>query len=151
MGQPTINTTRCILRPPTMEDADWLYELFNDQDVIKYIEGIKWFNSDIDSTRMFIDSMNINFQKGQGVLWCILYENRPIGMIMVNDLKEDPFYSFALFPFYRGLELMKECITETNRYLNYNYYQTPAISTLDSNISALKLIQKLSLLNANKN
>lgn len=151
MEQPTITTARCILCPPTTEDAEWMYRLFNDKDVIAYIEGIKWFNSDINATRLFITSMRKNFQHELGMLWCIFYRNQPIGIIMANDLNEDPFYSFALFPSYRGLELMKECITETNRYLNHYYHLFPTISTVDSNLQAIKLMQKLSLINTNLN
>lgn len=151
MEQPTINTPRCILRLATADDAVWLYELFNDQEVIAYIEGIKWFNADIESTRAFIDSMNINFQKRLGILWCVVYEYCPVGMIMVNDLNDKPFYTFALFPQFRGLELMEECIVGINSYILGSYHKIPSISSLDSNISALKLMQKLSMLHSDKN
>lgn len=150
MNQHIISTSRCILRHATDEDAFWLYELFNDKDVIAYIEGVKWFNSDIESTQTLIESMNINFQKGLGILWCILYENCPIGMIMVNDLNEKSYYTFALFPQYRGLELMEECVSGINGYLLDFYHQTPMISILDSNESALKLMHKLTLLQQDK-
>lgn len=149
MEQPIIKTLRCVLRPATDTDARWMYKLFNDRDVVSYIEGIKWFNSNIKSTQTFIDSMNINFQKGLGILWCILYENCPIGMIMVNDLNEESFYTFALFPKYRGLELMKECIAATNRYLLETYQQVPGITSIDSNTLAIRLIQKISLFSPN--
>lgn len=145
MEQPTINTSRCILRPPSTGDAEWMYRLFNDKDVVSYIEGIKWFNTGVYAVMDFIESMETNFQRQIGILWCIIYNDQPIGIIMVNDLDENPFYSFALFPYYRGLELMKECITETNRYLNHYYHHIPTISTIDSNVSALKLMHKLSL------
>lgn len=145
MEQPTITTSRCILRFPSTEDAEWMYRLFNDKDVVSYIEGIKWFNTGVDAVMDFIKSMETNFQKRIGILWCIIYNDQPIGIIMVNDLDENPFYSFALFPYYRGLELMKECITETNRYLNHYYHHIPTISTIDSNVSALKLMHKLPL------
>lgn len=151
MEQPTINTPRCILRLATADDAVWLYELFNDQEVIAYIEGIKWFNADIESTRAFIDSMNINFQKRLGILWCVVYEYCTVGMIMVNDLNDKPFYTFALFPQFRGLELMEECIVGINSYILGSYHKIPSISSLDSNISALRLMQKLSMLHSDKN
>lgn len=146
MLQPTIETQRCLLRSATAEDAGWLYELFNDPDVIEYIEGIKWFNSDIKTTILFIDSMNTNFQIGLGILWCIIYDNHPIGLIMVNDLNEESFYTFALFPQYRGLELMEECVVGINAHILDFYHQTPSISSLKSNVSALKLMHKLSSL-----
>lgn len=149
MQQSTFITSRCTLRAAIADDAYWLYELFNDQDVIKYIEGIKCFNADISATRRFINSMNKNFQKGLGILWCILHENSPIGMIMINDLNDQPFYTFALFPPYRGLELMKECIVETNNFIHGYYNQTPTISTLDSNVSASRLMRKLYRLKLN--
>lgn len=149
MLQPTLITSRCILRAATVDDTCWLYELFNDQDVIKYIEGINCFNADISAIRRFLNSMNKSFQKGLGILWCILYMNRPIGMIMVNDLNDQPFYTFALLPTYRGLELMKECIVETNNFIHGYYNQKPTITTLDSNVSALRLMRKLSELKLN--
>ena len=52
-----LHTERCTLRPATVEDADWLFGLFNDPDVVTYIEGINWFNTDVASVRSFIESM----------------------------------------------------------------------------------------------
>lgn len=119
--------------------------MFNDKDVVTHIEGIRLFNSDIGATRRFIESMNANFQKGLGILWCIQSGDLTVGMIMVHDLTEDPFYTFALLPPYRGLGLMEECIEATNRHILETYHRAPSISSSASNAPAQRLIQKLSL------
>lgn len=128
MEQPTINTTRCILRPPSIEDAEWMYRLFNDKDVVSYIEGIKWFNVGVDAVMGFIKSMETNFQKQIGILWCIIYNNQPIGIIMVNDFDDNPFLTFALFPEYRNLRIGTEVYRSVNSYVS-KLFGAPSVET----------------------
>ncbi|MDE6331087.1 MAG: GNAT family N-acetyltransferase, partial [Muribaculaceae bacterium] len=128
MDVEILHTERCILRPVTAEDADWLFDLFNDCDVVKYIEGIKWFNADVDSVRTFIESMHINADKDLGAMWCVEYQSANIGFILAYDLKDNPFLSFALFPKYRSQHLGSEVIAVTKEYISRRF-QSPVIES----------------------
>lgn len=98
-----------------------MYSLFTDKDVIAYIEGIQWFNADVEAVVRFIDSMKTNFQRKMGMLWSVIYNDVPVGIIMVNDLKEKPFLTFALFPEYRGLRIGTEIYESIYRFISANY------------------------------
>ncbi len=128
MEQQNIKTSRCVLRPATVEDATWMFRLFNDEAVVAYIEGIQWFNKDIESTVGFIKSMEVNSRRETGMLWSIIYNENPVGFIMVNDLDDNPFLTFALFPEYRRLHLGTEVYKSVNRYISERF-TSPKIET----------------------
>ena len=117
MEQQIIRTTRCILRPSAIEDAEWMFKLLVDKDVVSYIEGIKWFNADIESVSKFIKLMT-DSKENNGMLWSIIYNDIPVGIIMVNDLKDRPFISFALFPEYRSLHIGTEVYNSVYRFIS---------------------------------
>lgn len=121
-------TERCVLRPVKLEDAEWLYDLFNDSDVVRYIDGIKWFNTNVASVRSFIESMQINAAKDLGAMWCVEYKSNHIGFIFAYDLKDNPFLSFALFPKYRNQHLGSEVIAIAKEYISHKF-QSPKIES----------------------
>lgn len=111
-----------------IEDANWLFDLFNDSDVVKYIEGINWFNADVVSVRSFIESMKINAIKDIGAMWCVEHQSNNIGFILAYDLKDNPFLSFALLPKYRNRHFGSEVITLIKDYISQKF-QSPRIET----------------------
>lgn len=121
MEVETLHTERCILRPVTLDDADWLFRLFNDPDVVTYIEGINWFNADVASVRSFIESMQINAEKDLGVMWCVEYQSYNIGFILAYDLKDKPFLTFALLPEYRNKHFCSEVFTSVNDFISKTF------------------------------
>ena len=123
-----LHTERCLLRPATIDDASWMYDLFNDQDVVEYIEGLKWFNTDVESVANFIENMQVNADKDLGAIWCVELDTENIGFIMAYDLKENPFLSFALFPQYRNQRLGTEVIKKVYDHIT-SKYQSPKIET----------------------
>lgn len=128
MKQPVIQTSRCVLRPAVIEDASWMFELFKDEEVVVYIEGIKLFNANIEAVVGFIKSMEINCRKRMGMLWSIIYKETPIGFIMVNDLDENPFLTFALFPEYRNLRFGTEVYKSINQFVT-TQFSSPSTET----------------------
>ena len=131
-----LHTERCVLRPAKLEDAEWMYDLFNDSDVVSYINGIKWFNADIVSVRSFIESMQINAAKDLGIMWCVDYEANHIGFVLAYDLKDDPFLSFALFPKYRNQHLGSEVIAMAKEYISQKF-QSPKIESNNPIVKAI--------------
>lgn len=123
-----LHTKRCVLRPAKLEDAEWLYDLFNDSDVISYIDGIKWFNVDIVSVQSFIETMQINAAKDLGIMWCVEYKANKIGFVLAYDLKDNPFLSFALFPKYRNQHLGSEVIAIAKECISHKF-QSPKIES----------------------
>lgn len=128
MDFPVLNTERCSLVSATVEDAEWMFKLFNDEDVVSYIEGIKWFNSDIETVKKFIEAMNVNFRKNLGILWSVILHEKPIGIIMVNDLPDNPFLTFAIFDQYRGNGLGSEIYSCVKKFIKEKYSE-PEIVT----------------------
>ncbi len=135
-----LQTERCILRPVIKEDANWLFDLLNDPDVVEYIEGINWFNSDVVSVQSFIETMKINAVKDLGAMWCVEYQKNNIGFILAYDLKDNPFLSFALLPNYRNHHFGSEVITLIKKYISQKF-QTPRIET--SNPVVKGIVRKL--------
>lgn len=121
MEQPILKTQRCILRPSTVDDAEWLLRLFNDEDVVAYIEGIKWFNTDIEAVNGFLKSMDRNSARNIGFLWIIIFDESPIGFIMANDIDESPFLTFALMPEYRNKNLGTEVFASVNDFISKTF------------------------------
>ncbi len=128
MEFPIIKTNRCQLRQAVKEDASWMIQLFNDKDVVQYIEGIKWFNADVLSVESFIASMESNHKDSNGILWCVICQNNPAGIIMVNDLTEDPYLTFALFKEYREHGLGTEIYNAVKDYVSKKFTE-PTIET----------------------
>lgn len=128
MESKTLTTDRCLLRPAIIEDAEWMLKLFNDKEVVAYIEGIRWFNSNTESVRSFIMSMDKNFQKSQGILWCVIVGNCPAGIIMANDLDDTPYLTIALFEKYRGVNIGSEIFNVVNEYVTAKYGE-PKVET----------------------
>ena len=121
MEQPILKTQRCTLRPSTVDDAEWLLRLFNDEEVVAYIEGIKWFNTDIDAVNDFLKSMERNSARNIGFLWSIIFNESPIGFIMANDIDESPFLTFALMPEYRNKHLGTEVFVSVNDFISKTF------------------------------
>lgn len=143
MDVEILNTDRCLLRPITINDAGWLYHLFNDMDVVKYIEGITLFNADIHAVRQFIDSMRINAQNNIGAIWSVEYRSNNIGFIMAYDLTDNPFLTYALFPKYRGLGIMSECIDAICKHVYAQSKNVPFIKVIKTNIAGLKMKKQI--------
>lgn len=143
MEVETLYTDRCVLRPAKLEDAEWLYDLFNDSDVVSYIDGIKWFNADLVSVRSFIETMQINADKDLGIMWCVDYKANHIGFVLVYDLKDNPFLSFALFPKYRNQHLGSEVIALTKEYITRKFH----FPKIESNNPIVKgIVRKLPMI-----
>lgn len=121
MEFPLIDTDRCQLQQAAKEDASWMLRLFNDKEIVEYIEGIKWFNANVDSVISFIASMERNYQKSQGILWCVIINNHPAGIIMANDLKENPYLTFALFKEYREQGIGREIYNAVKEYISKEF------------------------------
>lgn len=117
-------TPRCLLRMAVIEDAEWMLRLFKDKEVVAYIDGIKWFNTNVESMRSFIMSMDKNFQESKGILWSVIVDDCPAGIIMANDLEETPYLTFALFEEYRRKNIGSEVYNVVKEYITAKYEET---------------------------
>lgn len=138
-----IRTDKCLLRPMTITDAGWLYKLFNDNDVVKYIEGVKLFNSDVETVKSFINSMQTNSRNKLGAIWCVEYYSKNIGFVLVYDLSQSPYISYALQSKYRGQGYMYECVLAIGKYI-YDQIQLKISIKVDANnFSGVKFKDKI--------
>lgn len=101
MGIKILHTNRCDLIPMDHSDSIWLYNLFNRLKDIDSLEGLNLFCRSTTDTETFISKFNSFADLNNGFLWSIRVKDRPIGFISIYDVKEEPFYSYGLFPAYR--------------------------------------------------
>lgn len=138
---PMLQTQRCKLRISTIDDSKWLYQLFVDEDVKKYIDGLEIFSKDEKAVRRFILVMLNNWYKGLGCLWSIEYNNQGVGFILVYDLQENPFLSFAILKQFRKQHFATETVACVYEYLKSRKY-VPRVET--RNLIAEKIVLNIS-------
>lgn len=140
---PVIRSERCCMTIMTAEDVNWLYELFNDEDVKINLEGVRLFSGSKEATAVFIDSMVDAYHTERGFLWKIMYDATPVGFICTADFDDSPYISYAMIPKFRNLGLMTESIEAILDYQNAIDYKQYSISVKKNNILSYRLCNYL--------
>ena len=136
---PIIRSNRCCMTIMTMEDTGWLYELFNDEDVKKNLEGIRLFSDSKDATAVFIDSMLEAYYTERGFLWKIMCEEIPVGFVCSADFDENPYICYAMNRNFRNMGLMTEAVMAVLDYQNTIEYKSYMISVNKDNVSSCRV------------
>ena len=143
MNFPVLHSQRCQITIATKRDADWLYALFNDETVYKYIEGIRPFAKTIEHTMMFIDYMLDAYIDGRGFLWKLSRQGKPIGFISVLDFDENPSLCYALYKSNRNNGLMHEALESVLLFQNRIEKKTYRCDINAWNFPSISLCKKL--------
>lgn len=131
-------TKRCNIRKAELQDSEFLLKLFSIPDVIKNIDGMKHFSSEISSVNRVIANLN-SAEDSQGRIWIIEIDLHKIGFAMVYDLFENPFISYALLPEYRGNGYMLECVLAIGKSIFNLIHSKISINVDVDNLSAIRL------------
>ncbi|MFD0940496.1 GNAT family N-acetyltransferase [Pedobacter boryungensis] len=76
---PTLQTDRLILREHALTDANTLFEMRNNDDVMRYIHRER--QKTVQEIETFITTFNNGFKQGQHLAWVIALKENPAQMI----------------------------------------------------------------------
>lgn len=144
-----LDTKRLILRQFSVDDAPFIYDLFNDPDWIRFI-GDRNIHT-VDDARTFIEKRLIpTYEKfGFGFyLTAIKETGEPIGMcgLVKRDFLDDVDIGYAFLPHARGKGFAFEAAEATMRY-GMDTLDIPRIVAITDveNVRSTRLLQKLGL------
>ena len=116
---PVLTTDRLILRRLVLTDADGIFALRSDLDVIKYT-GIKQYTS-IDEANAYIGRIDRDLELNKSIMWSIALEASKsfIGSICYWNIAEDETCAeigYDLLPAFHGKGFMQEATKAVIRY-----------------------------------
>lgn len=80
-----IKAERLFLRQPCLEDVNELFHLMSDEELIKFLS---WeAHTNIETTRIVVQSLIDSQQNDKGYHWCICLNNEIIGLVSLIDVK----------------------------------------------------------------
>src|ERR1051326_1626285 len=143
----TIESERILLRPFTLDDAEFIVELLNTEGWIRYIgdRNIKT----IEQARSYLlnGPMKSYETNGFGLSLVELKADRiPVGMcgLLKRDYLDHPDIGFAFLPNYTGQGFASEIAKEVIRYgLRELQMEKIFAITLPENSSSIKLLEKI--------
>lgn len=138
---PTLYSTRCQLSHFDNSDVFWLFKLFNEESVLKYMEGIRLFADSIDSTKRFVNNMNHQTQIGNAYFWVIRLKKIPIGFIGIYDFMYKPNLFYAVCVEQRGRGFATECVKTVTNYIHNNYGISLTAEAGINNISSVSVLR----------
>lgn len=137
-----METKRCNIRKAELLDSEFLMSLFSIPDVIKHLDGVNHFISNISCVKRLITNLNFD-EISQGKIWVIEIDSHKIGFIMVYDLSENPFISYALLPQYRGYGYIFESVMVIGESIFNKFRCKVSINADRDNLTAIKLKDKI--------
>lgn len=138
-----MQTQRCNLRLATLNDSKFLLSLFRNPEVVENISGIRYINKTISNVDKLIQTLNFPTDTSEGLIWIIELVQYAIGFIMIYDLSNRPFISYALLPQYRREGYMYECLMAIGNFMKDRITDKISIEADYSNISSIKLKCKI--------
>lgn len=137
-----METIRCNIRKAELLDSEFLRSLFSIPDVINNLDGANHFISNISCVKRLIKNLNFD-ENSQGRIWVIEIDSHRVGFIMVYDLSENPFISYALLPEYRGYGYMFESVMVIGESIFNQFRCQVSINVDRDNLTAIKLKDKI--------
>jgi [ribosomal protein S5]-alanine N-acetyltransferase len=113
---PELTTERLLLRKISANDADAIFRLRSDRDVMKYID--RPLAESVDDALKWIEMVNDAMQNEDGVPWAICLKEDPatlIGSIGFWRMQKQHFRAevgYLLDPFFHGKGYMSESINK---------------------------------------
>ena len=141
---PTIKTERLILRQLAIEDAEEVYALRTNKEVLNFIDRPPSRN--INEGLAFVERIAKNIANNTALYWAIAIIDDPklIGSICLWNFSEDnqkAEVGFELFPKYQGLGIMNEALgVVLNFGFNSGRFETIEAFTHKDNLSSKSLL-----------
>jgi len=88
---PILETERLLLRAVTMDDAETLFELRRDVDVMRYIDREK--HQTVDDTRILIQKILDGVSANDAIAWAITLKGQPqlVGTISFHRIEKEHY------------------------------------------------------------
>jgi [ribosomal protein S5]-alanine N-acetyltransferase len=144
---PILNTPRLILREIGADDAEEVFFLRSDPDMLRYLDRAP--AKSIDEALQWIRLINDSTDKNEGVTWAIALKDQPklIGTITFWNVKKEHYRAeigYALHTAHRGKGIMREAMAAVLDYgfkklklhsveANVNPGNLPSIKILEKN------------------
>lgn len=143
---PTLNTERLVLRELTVADANEIFFLRSDMEILKYLD--KEPAKSIDEATKFIELINENTISNNSILWGIALKESPaiIGSICFWRIIKEHYRAeigYVLHPQFQGKGIMDEAIKAVLQY-GFEVMQLHSVEANinPANIASMKLLEK---------
>ena len=143
---PTIVTERLLLREVTNKDANEIFFLRSDKEVLKYLD--KAPEKSVDETIDFIARIKKDMDNKDGISWGIVLKGSDIviGTICFWQMQKEHYRAeigYVLHPAQQGKGIMDEAI---NAVLKYGF-ETMKLHSVEANVNpantnSMKLLEK---------
>ncbi len=143
---PILSTERLLLRAITTDDANEIFFLRSDKEVLKYLD--KEPAKSIDEAKEFIERIKKDQANNDGILWGITQKDNHliIGTIGFWRMQKEHYRSevgYVLHPSYQGKGIMNEAMQAV---LNYGF-ETMKLHSVEANVNpsnaaSIKLLEK---------
>ena len=143
---PVLATERLTLRQLTPEDANEIFIIRSNEQVLKFLDRPK--AKTMDEARQFIHKVNDGITKNEWILWAITLNNQTklIGTICFWNLSKERSTAeigYELMPGYQGKGIMQEALT-TVIYYGFENMKVHTLNayTNPNNLKSIKLLEK---------
>jgi RimJ/RimL family protein N-acetyltransferase len=143
---PILMTERVLLRKITEEDADQVFFLRSDKDVLRYLDRDPIIS--IDDALQWIRMIDAGIRSNEYIAWAMSLksEKQLVGTISLWNIQKEHYRSeigYALHPLHQGKGLMQEAMTEV---LDYGF-KTMHLHSVEANVnprnvSSIKLLER---------
>lgn len=143
---PVLSTERLVLRKITEEDADQIFFLRSDKEVLQFLDRDPITTS--DEAVQWIQMIDAGIRSNEYIAWAMSLKNKKnlIGTISFWNIKKEHYRSeigYALHPLHQGKGLMHEAMTEV---LDYGF-KTMKFHSVEANVnpqnaSSIKLLER---------
>ncbi|WP_308895342.1 GNAT family N-acetyltransferase [Candidatus Desulfosporosinus nitrosoreducens] len=143
---PELKTKRLTLKKLVQADADGIFALRSNCDVIKYT-GIKQYTT-VNEAKSYIQRIEHDLEGGQCIMWSISLTSTEefIGSICLWNISEDGSCAeigYDLLPFFQGKGFMQEAVHSVIRYGFGGMKLGKIVADLRTeNIRSVKLLEK---------
>lgn len=110
---PTLETERCILRPPTMDDSSAIFEMMRDEQVTRYLGRLPM--TSIDEAIQRVEAHLTGFKEQRSVTWMICWRDSGelLGLCTIFDLSKAHYraeFGYMLLPTWWRQGIMSEVV-----------------------------------------
>lgn len=145
---PILTTERLLLRNITEEDADQIFFLRSDKDVLQYLDRDPI--TSIEDALQWIRMIDAGVRSNEYIAWALSLKNKKelVGTISFWNIKKEHYRSeigYALHPLHQGKGLMQEAMTVV---LDYGF-KTMNLHSVEANVNPQN-VSSINLLERNK-
>ena len=143
---PVLSTARLQLREVTTDDANEVFFLRSDKEVLKYLD--KEPAKSVDEAKEFIERIKKDQVNDDGILWGITLKDNPviIGNIGYWRMQKEHYRSeigYALNPLFQGKGIMNEAMQAVIQY----GFEIMKLHSVEANVNpanaaSIKLLEK---------